>query len=102
MCQSMAEFEELVKAIQFQKAESRKLEKEIEEKEKELKSYLKKRKKEQLFSRSTGLTVSYKQVDTPRFNKKLFISTKGEEEYEKYLMNSSSMRLNYLKNKQTV
>lgn len=99
MCKSMTDFEMLVQEIQTKKAESKKLDAEIKAKEDELKSYMKKRQKEELLSKSTGLTVSYKEVVTPRFDKSLFIESNGEETYKKYLVNSASMRLNFLKAK---
>ena len=97
MCKSMTDFEELVQEIQTKKAESKKLDAEIKEKEEELKRYMKKRQKEELLSKSTGLIISYKEVTTPKFNKALFIESNGEESYKKYLVNSISMRLNFLK-----
>lgn len=60
---------------------------------------MKKRQKEELLSKTTGLTISYKEVETPKFNKKLFIENNGEDAYKKYLVSSVSMRLNYLKPK---
>lgn len=99
MCKSMTDFEKLVQEIQTKKAESKALDAEIKAKEDELKSYMKKRQKEELLSKSTGLTVSYKEVVTPRFDKSLFIESNGEEAYKKYLINSASMRLNFLKAK---
>ena len=99
MCNSMTDFEKLVQEIQTKKAKSKTLDAEIKAKENELKSYMKKRQKEELFSKSTGLTVSYKEVTTPKFNKELFIESNGEGEYAKYLVASVSMRLNFLKTK---
>lgn len=99
MCKSMTDFEKLVQEIQTKKAESKALEAEIKAKEDELKSYMKKRQKEELLSKSTGLTVSYKEVATPRFDKTLFIESNGEDAYKKYLVSSVSMRLNFLKAK---
>ena len=60
---------------------------------------MKKRKKEELFSKTTGLTISYKEVQSSKFNKDLFIETNGEDAYSKYVIESSCMRLNYLKPK---
>lgn len=99
MCRSMAEFEELVQTIQSKKEEIERLKKETKEKEDELKAYMKKRQKQEIFSESTGLTVSYKQIETPKFNKTLFIESNGEEAYNKYLLPVLVMRLNYLKPK---
>lgn len=99
MCRSMNDFESLVQMIQAQKEEKEQLEKQIKEREDELKVYMKKRQKEELLSKTTGLTISYKQVETPKFNKKLFIESNGEDAYKKYLVSSVSMRLNYLKPK---
>lgn len=99
MCKSMTDFEKLVQEIQTKKAENKKLETEIKEKEEELKKYMKKRQKEELLSKSTGLVISYKEVSTPRFNKTLFIEINGEEAYGKYLVSSIAMRLNYLRPK---
>lgn len=99
MCKSMTDFEILVQTIQARKEEGEKIKKEIKEKEDELKAYMKKRQKEELLSKTTGLTISYKEVETPKFNKDLFIESNGEEAYKKYLVSSIAMRLNYLKPK---
>lgn len=99
MCKSMTEFEKLVKEIQDKKAESDILKNEIKTMEEELKSYMKKRQKEELLSKVTGLTVSYKTVESSKFSKELFIQSNSEKVYQKYLVPSSSMRLNYLKPK---
>lgn len=99
MCKSMTDFELLVQEIQTKKAESRKLDAEIKAKENELKAYMKKRQKEELLSKSTGLTVSYKQVSASKFNKELFIESNGEDTYKKYLVDSVYMKLNFLKPK---
>lgn len=99
MCKSMTDFEVLVQELQTKKAESRKLDAEIKEKEDELKAYMRKRQKEELLSKSTGLTVSYKEVLTSKFNKELFIESNGEDAYKKYLVDSSYMKLNFLKPK---
>jgi len=99
MCKTMTEFEKLVEAIQLKKADREKLKEEIKTMEEELKSYMKKRQKEEIVSKVTGLTVSYKNVDTPKFNKELFIQANSEKTYQKYLVVTSSMRLNYLKPK---
>lgn len=99
MCENMSDFEQLVQVIQTKKAESRKLDAEIKEKENELKRYMKKRQKEELLSKSTGLTVSYKEVTTPKFNKELFIESNGKAAYKKYLVPSVCMKLNFLKPK---
>lgn len=97
MCANMNDFEKLVQEIQSKKAESKQLESEIKKKENELKAYMKKRQKEELLSKSTGLIISYKEVITPKFNKTLFIESNGEGEYKKYLVDSIAMRLNFLK-----
>ncbi|WP_024348138.1 hypothetical protein [Lacrimispora indolis] len=99
MCKTMTEFEKLVEAIQLKKADREKLKEEIKTMEEELKSYMKKRQKEEIVSKVTGLTVSFKNVDTPKFNKELFIQANSEKTYQKYLVVTSSMRLNYLKPK---
>lgn len=99
MCKNMDEFETLIQEIQAEKIEFENKKKSINEKEDELKAYMKKRKKEELFSKTTGLTISYKEVQSPKFNKNLFIETNGEDAYKKYLVDSTSMRLNYLKPK---
>jgi crotonobetainyl-CoA:carnitine CoA-transferase CaiB-like acyl-CoA transferase len=99
MCANMTDFEKLVEAIQLKKADEEKLKKKIKAMEEELKSYMKKRQKEELLSKVTGLTVSYKAVETPKFNKDMFIKANGEEDYQKYLVAGKSMRLNYLKPK---
>ena len=99
MCKSMTEFESLVQSIQSKKAEVDKIRKELAEQEEELKSYMKKRQKEEIASKSTGLIVSYKAIESMKFNKDLFIEAKGEKEYKKYLLPSTSMRLSYLKPK---
>lgn len=99
MCKTMTEFEKLVEAIQLKKADGEKLKEEIKTMEEELKSYMKKRKKEEIISKITGITVSYKKVDTPKFNKELFIQANSEKTYQKYLVVTPSMRLNYLKPK---
>lgn len=99
MCKSMSEFEELMQTLQAKKVENENLKKEIKAQEDELKAYMKKRKKEELYSKTTGITVSYKEVSTPKFNKALFIESNGEEAYEKYLVASTTMRLNFLKPK---
>lgn len=99
MCRSMAEFEELVQTIQSKKEEIEQLKKETKEKEEELKAYMKKRQKQELFSKTTGLTISYKQIETLKFNKTLFIENNGEEAYNKYLLPVLVMRLNFLKSK---
>jgi len=99
MCKSMTDFEKLVKAIQDKKAESEILKNEIKAMEEELKSYMKKRQKEELLSKVTGLTISYKAVETPKFNKEMFIKANSEKAYQKYLVVTQSMRLNYLKPK---
>lgn len=99
MCKSMTEFERLVQTIQNKKAENEILKNEIKSMEEELKSYMKKRQKEELLSKITGLTVSYKAVESSKFNKELFIQANSEKAYQKYLVPSSSMRLNYLKPK---
>ena len=65
MCKSMTDFETLVQTIQVQKEERDNLNKQIKEKEDELKAYMKKRQKQELVSKSTGVTVSYKEVETP-------------------------------------
>lgn len=95
----MTDFEKLVEAIQLKKADEEKLKKKIKAMEEELKSYMKKRQKEELLSKITGLTVSYKAVETPKFNKDMFIKANSEEDYQKYLVVGKSMRLNYLKPK---
>ena len=59
MCKSMTDFETLVQTIQVQKEERDNLNKQIKEKEDELKAYMKKRQKQELVSKSTGVTVSY-------------------------------------------
>lgn len=69
MCKSMTEFEQLVQSIQTKKEEIDKIKKELAEQEEELKSYMKKRQKEELVSKSTGLTVSYKAIESMKFNK---------------------------------
>ncbi len=99
MCANMTDFEKLVEAIQLKKADEEKLKKKIKAMEEELKSYMKKRQKEELLSKITGLTVSYKAVETPKFNKDMFIKANSEEDYQKYLVVGKSMRLNYLKPK---
>ena len=99
MCKSMTDFETLVQTIQAQKDERDNLNKQIKEKEDELKAYMKKRQKQELVSKSTGVTVSYKEVETPKFNKDLFIESNGEDVYKKYLVTSIAMRLNFLKPK---
>ena len=99
MCKSMTDFEKLVETIQAKKAESEVLKNEIKTMEEELKTYMKKRQKEELLSKATGLTVSYKTIETPKFNKDLFIQSNSEKAYQKYLTITSSMRLNYLKPK---
>lgn len=99
MCANMTDFEKLVEAIQLKKADEEKLKKKIKTMEEELKSYMKKRQKEELLSKVTGLTVSYKAVETPKFNKEMFIKANSEEDYQKYLVVGNSMRLNYLKPK---
>ncbi|MSS11734.1 hypothetical protein FYJ38_24315 [Clostridium sp. WB02_MRS01] len=99
MCANMTDFEKLVEAIQLKKADEEKLKKKIKTMEEELKSYMKKRQKEELLSKVTGLTVSYKAVETPKFNKDMFIKANSEEDYQKYLVTGKSMRLNYLKPK---
>lgn len=99
MCKSMTDFEKLVGTIQAKKAESEVLKNEIKTMEGELKSYMKKRQKEKLLSKVTGITVSFKAVETPKFNKELFIQANSERVYQKYLVVTSSMRLNYLKPK---
>lgn len=99
MCKSMTDFEALVQELQTKKAESRKLDAEIKAKEDELKAYMKKRQKEELLSKSTGLTVSYKEVTSSKFNKDLFIESNGEDAYKKYLVDSVYMKLNFLKPK---
>lgn len=58
MCKSMTDFETLVQTIQAQKEERDNLNKQIKEKEDELKAYMKKRQKQELVSKSTGVTVS--------------------------------------------
>ena len=58
MCKSMTDFETLVQTIQVQKEERDNLNKQIKEKEDELKAYMKKRQKQELVSKSTGVTVS--------------------------------------------
>ena len=60
MCKSMTDFETLVQTIQAQKEERDNLNKQIKEKEDELKAYMKKRQKQELVSNSTGVTVSYR------------------------------------------
>ncbi len=99
MCKSMSDFETLVQTIQAQKEERDNLNKQIKEKEDELKAYMKKRQKQELVSKSTGVTVSYKEVETSKFNKDLFIESNGEDAYKKYLVTSIAMRLNFLKPK---
>lgn len=99
MCKSMTDFEELVQKIQDMKATRKELDNMIDNSENELKAYMKKRQKEELQSKTTGLTVSYKSVSTPRFNKELFIKNNNEAEYKKYVVSVPSMRLNYLKQK---
>ena len=55
MCKSMTDFETLVQTIQAQKEERDNLNKQIKEKEDELKAYMKKRQKQELVSKSTGV-----------------------------------------------
>lgn len=99
MCKSMKDFEVLVKAIQEKKEEGEAIKTEIKKMEDELKAYMRKRQKTELPSQTTGLTISYRLVECPKFSKELFIKNNDEEEYKKYTIITSSMRLNYLKSK---
>lgn len=99
MCNNMTEFEELVQTIQNKKAEIKKLDTQLEDMKEALKNYLKKRKKEELLSQTTGLNIAFKKVESPKFSKDLFIKAYSQEEYKKYLTVVSSMRLYYLKPK---
>lgn len=100
MCKTMTEFEILILEIQSMKEEAKEQKKKIEDMETEIKSYMKKRGKEKLFSQENDLTISYCSVESPKFNKELFIEKNGEEEYQKYQKVTPSMRLNYLKGNQ--
>lgn len=100
MCKTMTEFEILILEIQSMKEEAKEQKKKIDDMENELKSYMKKRGKEKLFSQENDITVSYCNVESPKFNKELFIEKNGEKEYQKYQKVTPSMRLNYLKGNQ--
>lgn len=100
MCKNMNEFELLVTEIIKKRAELEAQKKELAVLEQDLKDYMVHRKKENLLSKQNMVEILYRRVDSPKFNKNLFIRREGEDKYQQYLVPSSCMRLNYCKVKQ--
>lgn len=100
MCKNMNEFELLVTEIIKKRAEIEAQKKELATLEQDLKDYMVRRKKENLLSKQNMVEILYRRVDSPKFNKNLFIEQEGAERYKQYLIASSCMRLNYCKVKE--